>query len=361
MSTWKFNWLTAWDETQDAAAVAEWQARCTGATAAHVFFEPSLVNAWTETYRPLRRLEPRFLTVSRGNSSAFLPLVLDRTTWKDACMRVLQPVGHNEFDYHDTIMSWEPGATSAAKGTLSTEFWTALLDELRKRGDDFDLCLIPRIRAQTAPPAANPVDVAPFIDLSRHPSFEAFMASRSGNLRQGLKRKQRHLADLGAVQFKVYAPEQATHALDSLSEFRKNHEIRWPRAYRAPGLFENLIKHTLPSGLLHLSTIECGGRVASWHFGFVHNNRFYWYVPAYSKDFSRFSPGLLHIARLIEECYRLGVTTFDFLRGDERYKYEWTSDQVRLCSLEIPGSSPGSGAKSLARSLLRGAAGLLRR
>lgn len=386
--TWSFDWITSWDLPGDLDL--------RGCADSHVFFQPELIRAWTETYRPLRRMEPRFL-IARASaddeqetvhtppcfaqgatqgrqSTVFLPLVLDRGGWKDAWLRVLEPVGHNEFDYHDPIVS--PGGTwNAESGTrkvkenIMRSFWKTFQEEIGRKRGEFDVFCLPRVREscigdiselQVSGFRFQPVEKAPFINLCNHASYEAFLASRSSNLRQGLKRKQRRLAERGAVQFKVYGREETDLALNALTDFRKNHEIRWPRAYRAAGLFENLIKHALPAGLLHLSTIECAGRPASWHVGFVHNNRFYWYMPAYDNTYSQFSPGLLHINSLIEECYRIGVTTFDFLRGEERYKYEWTGDQVTLYSLQMANAAPAAKIKSTARAFLRSAANVLR-
>jgi len=108
---------------------------------AHVFFEPSMVRAWYETYRNRRRIEPRFL-IFRPNSecTVFYPLVLDRGRWKDVWLRVIEPVGHNGFDYQDPILS---GGCSA---TIGSSFWQAIVDELSASGGGFDLFEIPRVR-----------------------------------------------------------------------------------------------------------------------------------------------------------------------------------------------------------------------
>lgn len=412
---WTFRWLTSWDEVANPVFLAEWHGWMDRDPGAHVFFHPALVRAWTETYSVLRCVVPRFVVAEREGLTVFLPLVLDRGGWKDAWLKVLQPVGPNEYDYHDPIVAAGSGASFVVRRSSLAEnqtsggneewlsvYWRALFEEVEKRREEFDLFCIPRVRGagrgkgvgvqgsgrngashressilnpETLNPVASdqgsgfspeadqpsadrfqPVEKAPFIDLSKYPSFEAFMASRSGNLRQGIKRKQRRLAEQGELKFKVYAPNETAQALEALTGFRKNHEIRWPRAYRAPGLFENLIKHALPEGLLHLSVIQCGGRTVSWHFGFVHKKRFYWYVPVYDNSFSRLSPGFLHISRLVEECYRLGLTCFDLLRGEERYKLELTDHFVPLCRCEMSSRRCGSRIREAGYHLLRGAA-----
>lgn len=50
---------------------------------AHVFFHPSLVKAWIDTYLPLRELTPIFVwgKCVDGNE-IFLPLVLWKKNWK---------------------------------------------------------------------------------------------------------------------------------------------------------------------------------------------------------------------------------------------------------------------------------------
>jgi len=350
--------LTTWGEVWDPAFVSEWRGWIDQSPDAHVFFEPSLVRAWYETYRELRGIEPRFLVAREGSERiVFSPLVFDRRGWKDGWLRVIQPAGHNEFDYHDPICS------GPCTKEMSSSFWIALKHELDNGSIDFDLLCLPRIRESCAGrlQGFQETGKSPFLDLSISESFEDVLSSLSGNMRQGIRRKQRRLEKLGETKLRVFDKGEVGPATGMLTGFLRTHKARWPQAYRAEGFFERLIVNVLPQGLLHLSTLECDGRPISWHIGFVHKLRFYWYVPSYDSEMSRYSPGQIHLAKLINEALSQGVEAFDFLRGEERYKLEWTAESVGLyeCRLLMPGVRPR--LRSGFRALLRGGAGLLGR
>jgi hypothetical protein len=85
---------------------------------------------------------------------------------------------------------------------------------------------------------------------------------------------------------------------------------------------------------MHVSTLVFRGQPIHWHFGLRHGRRFYWYKMAYDAAFAAYSPGKVHVALLLEECMRDGVEVFDFLCGDEAYKFAWTSRFRRFYRLE---------------------------
>jgi CelD/BcsL family acetyltransferase involved in cellulose biosynthesis len=354
---WKFECLTRWEETEDESFVRRWHSWAEASPNPHVFYEPALVRAWVDAYRTLRDIEPRFIVATNdAGTTTFLPLVLDRGRWKDAWVRLLAPVGHNEFDYHDPICTAvsTPGEWEA--------FWTGVRAELATRRMAADLFHIPRVRAACVGGDAGfrPCERAPYIDLTKAVAYEDFLDSRSRNLRQGIRRKARRLAEQGDVRLRTFGRGESDAALAVLAALREQRRLKWPRAYQAPGFLEGLIRHAAPEGLLHLSVIEIGGDTASWHLGFVHRQRFYWYLPAFSRQWEPFSPGLLHVGRLVEESYRLGLHVFDFLRGEERYKSEWTEDAETLFGLEEPGTALSSRGRMAAGRALRSAARVLR-
>ena len=52
-------------------------------------------------------------------------------------------------------------------------------------------------------------------------------------------------------------------------------------------------------------------------------------------DEKRVNTGDVLLSHCMEEGIRRGCRTFDFLRGDEPYKYRWTESDHRLLTLQI--------------------------
>ena len=87
----------------------------------------------------------------------------------------------------------------------------------------------------------------------------------------------------------------------------------------------------LEEGWLRLYLLSAKGTdIAAVHC-FHYRDTVSFYCTGYHGDFSRFSPGMLLLVHAIKESIAAGATTFDFLRGDELYKYYYT----RVCKKDL--------------------------
>ncbi|MEG3222146.1 GNAT family N-acetyltransferase [Vibrio gigantis] len=73
------------------------------------------------------------------------------------------------------------------------------------------------------------------------------------------------------------------------------------------------------------SYLVCDDEIIAYHFGFVDSNTFYYYVPTFKREYSKYSIGNILLLELIKYYHNLGYDKFDFLRGAEEYKRSWTS------------------------------------
>lgn len=88
-------------------------------------------------------------------------------------------------------------------------------------------------------------------------------------------------------------------------------------------------------GMLWLYKISMDGRELSVLYGFVHRRRLYAYLMGFDPEFSFLSPGRLLLLSAAEDCIRKGVYGMDFLRGGEKYKYDWSPSETRNYNLMI--------------------------
>jgi len=342
---WQFEWLTSWEAVWGHSFLSQWHKWIDQSDDAHVFFEPSVVKAWVLTYDKLQSMQPRFL-IARSNDGniVFLPLVYIRHNWKNAWLRVFQPVGYSEFDYHDPIIVGSPDIT------VKKSFWTMFAEELQNKWkDDFDVAVFNGLRSTSLPDdlKATPYDSAPFIDLSGYRSINEFMKGLSQSLRRDVNRQMRRIKQLGNIELHVYANNEINAALISFNAMLKEHKTKWPRSYKAPGFHENLVRGCLPYGLLHLSEFLLDGVPISWHFGFLHKSRYYWYMPVYRPEYQQYSPGKIHLYMCIEEALKKEIKLFDLLKGDEDYKRQWTKHSTALFDLKYNSKRIMSSVRSL--------------
>lgn len=102
--------------------------------------------------------------------------------------------------------------------------------------------------------------------------------------------------------------------------------------------FARIARLMQPRGLLSLDFLESpaiepaieqdageSGRRIAATFSFKHvgaEKTFYLYNSAYDASMRSISPGLTMVVKLIERCIAEGYQRLDFLRGEERYKYD---------------------------------------
>jgi len=73
----------------------------------------------------------------------------------------------------------------------------------------------------------------------------------------------------------------------------------------------------------------------SWYLGFMDNSRNYYYIPVISPMYENYSPGKVHLFRLIEFAILKDIKIFDYLRGGRAYKAGWTDDYSNLYSFNM--------------------------
>lgn len=95
-------------------------------------------------------------------------------------------------------------------------------------------------------------------------------------------------------------------------------------------------KQLLEQGRLILLELRIGDLVVASHFGIFHNGTFSFYTTGFDPDWRRYQPGKQLVARAIQLAIRKRARRFDFLRGDEPYKHEWTGESDILLTLRLP-------------------------
>jgi len=88
-------------------------------------------------------------------------------------------------------------------------------------------------------------------------------------------------------------------------------------------------------GLLRLYTLQLNGRPAASLYGFAHNQKTYFYLGGMNPDFAKHSPGMILVGHAIETAIAEGHREFDFLRGQEDYKYKWGARERSNVSLKL--------------------------
>ena len=187
----------------------------------------------------------------------------------------------------------------------------------------------------------------PYVELPA--TVEAYEANRRKKTRLEVNRHtNRFIREFDAPPTLTFvSSSEATDA--TLTRFFAGHIKYWAERgqksdfQRFPDLFE-FYKDMLaysdtqagpddPKLLLSVMTIQ--DYQLSYHLGFWQGDSYLSHLTSYNQGFKGYSPGTIHMDRLIFETLERGGSLFEFGRGDEPYKTMWTKIKKPLFQIRI--------------------------
>jgi CelD/BcsL family acetyltransferase involved in cellulose biosynthesis len=195
-------------------------------------------------------------------------------------------------------------------------------------------------------------------------SFEEFLASRSGNFRQQVGRRDRKLRREHEVEVRLSDAEHLDADLDSL--FRL-HEERWSEgeSVALSGTRErfhrDFARQALERGWLRLWVLEADGEPRAVWYGFRFAQMDWYYQSGRDPEWERQSVGFVLLTHTIKQAFDDGMLEYRLLRGGEEYKGRFASGDPGLETVALPRGVLGRGALLAARTAGSMPAGLRRR
>jgi len=164
-------------------------------------------------------------------------------------------------------------------------------------------------------------EVAAVLDLPA--SFDDYLAGIGKKERHETRRKLRRFAEtLGAPVLERRIGAEAVRLFTAMHRKASGDKGRFMTA-RMERFFAAL--HVKAGAVIDVLSGVDGVPVAA-AFGFEDDTAYYLYNSAYDPEASHGSPGVVLIVMLIENAIVSGYATFDFLKGDEAYKYRLGAD-----------------------------------
>lgn len=143
-----------------------------------------------------------------------------------------------------------------------------------------------------------------------------------------LEYDRRRAARVGKLRFRAGEAGNLEELLEGL--FRL-HSAQW-EARELVGAFSDeavrgfhrkAARGLLRAGLLRLYGLELGSELAACYYGFFCGKRAFYYQGGFDSKHAALRVGALVVGHAIESAFEEGGEAFDFLRGQEPYKYGW--------------------------------------
>jgi len=181
--------------------------------------------------------------------------------------------------------------------------------------------------------------LAPYLDLPV--SWDDYSSSLGGKRRRMLGRMLRNLEkEHGAVNFHLC---DADSLEAGLTPFFDLHQQRWQAVGisgsfadpRVKEFYREVARKFLNRGWLCFSSMNVNGKLVSAMYGCIFNRRVYFIASGRDTRYSKYNVGQLHMIHVIKDAVSRDLTEFDFLQGDEPYKFYWTKSARRYMRVTI--------------------------
>lgn len=311
--------------------------------------------AWNHALGTPRDVLPVTAILTRKQRTlAVLPLAIQET----ATMRVLTWHAADQSDYGAPIIARDQLASFCGLDGGS------LLSRIAHMAGGADLVYLPRQPAAIAG-LANPLVLrgsiahhagAHAINFMPGESWEAFyVRRRSAATRQQLRKKQRNLAKLGTVGFRVAGTADEARAITEhclAAKSRQLARLGHHDPFAPPDVRRFLIDYFGDAagneGWAVALTLD--GRMIASSVGFAQPGEWLLYQMAMEEGRAgNCSPGTQLLMHIMQHCIASGATCLDLAMGDESYKFDWCDRHQGLFNSSLPLTAKGRLADAAVR------------
>ncbi|MBN1374775.1 MAG: GNAT family N-acetyltransferase, partial [Dehalococcoidia bacterium] len=234
-------------------------------------------------------------------------------------------------DFLDFIV--EPG--------MEQVFFTTVLSHLAQTGiEKLDLsCLLPESSVRRYFKENSVIDESRIawsqedatVALDLPDDLRSYHAVLSGKQRHELLRKERRLNEEGDISYKI-SEKADSHDIDIFMHFfRESREDKNKfLTGRMEEFFRSVIDSATANRMLRLGLLELNNTVVAVTLGFDYQDIMYLYNSGYNPAYKWLSVGLLSKYYLIKHSIECNKSRFDFLKGNEKYKFYLGGKEVPL-------------------------------
>ena len=308
----------AWQDLVDACAVPS------------PFMTWEWHRAWLDSALPERREASEALVIpdAGGGLRAVFPFVLLRTSVGGASVTALTwAIGDLGCPDHCELLARSEADVRAVAQVVGALEW--------------DMVRLPNV-PEAAPNVDSLVDAletcgytarervlwdCPFLDLPE--SWNEYLSTLTATRRQTIRRKERSLTRRHEVVLTEYEGDRVEEGMNRLCNL---HRQRWEgggafQDQQVEALHRRFTPLLTARGDLWLVTLDLDGVPAAAWYGFALGDTVFFYQSGRDLKWERDGVGSVLMGMMIRRAIERGFRRFDFLRGEEPYKAQWTTSQ----------------------------------
>jgi CelD/BcsL family acetyltransferase involved in cellulose biosynthesis len=293
---------------------------------ANPFTHPSWIIAWLKHLGG--SIDPFIVSLWRENSLVGIaPLGVDRFgPWRRLVM-----LGSPMADYPDILV--DPGHPSLI-GYLSNFIlnykwnWVDFLDiserslHLGELKEGLSNCGLKTIIEESS--------ICPVVMIET--GWDGYWAQKKSKTRNTINKKAKRLGrEYGPLKLEILSDVAAVR--EGLEEAAGVHAARWARQHtrtifseqKGRDFFDSALSGLSSEGIVRLYLLRAGSALTAFSLSFLGDGIHYYYIPGFDQTYSKDSPGHLLLKEIIRESHEEELNLFDFMKGDEEYKFRWAN------------------------------------
>ena len=329
--------LTAQPLTSFAQIRPQWQELLGRSAVNNLYVTPVWQELWWTLFQDGRSLDGFYLTDDAGDVAAIASL---SRAGDDYTL-----VGNSDtFDYNDFVV---------AAGAEAT-FYPTLLDAISDNGgqrlelysigeDSPTLALLPELaRERGYRVEVAKEDVAPRIALPD--TWDEYLSGLSKKDRHELRRKLRRLE--GHDNWRWYCvsdPDEVSPRMDTFFDLMRRSDQAKAEFLtdEREAFFRQMMAAIAAEGLLRLFFMEMDDKPVASSLCFDYDNARMLYNSGHDPEYRYYSVGLLLHSLCLRDALERNYRYFDFLRGNESYKYRLGGSDHHLYRISLERSGDG--------------------
>lgn len=159
--------------------------------------------------------------------------------------------------------------------------------------------------------------------------WKATLQGKSKAAREVFRNQANRLARVGAQIRVLPDPSAEPHLVERVTEVEAAKQVRGAPTLRVmPGeedFYRTLFATLGPRQRMYAALLELDGVLAAYEWGFRSGRKILAYNKAYRSEYRKFSPGTMLVPAVLDFGYENGYTEYDFVRGEESYKWRWAT------------------------------------
>ena len=245
-------------------------------------------------------------------------------------------VGAVGSDYLDLVLKKGEEARSCAVIADYMAKWNLMLDMRRVAlGTAHVERLVRELEDRGWSTLRRDDDICLYVPLSGS-SWDEYFAGLNRKFRRALRRGRRDAQSSYTVAYTTVSRQEDRPA--ALQAFIRLHNKRWDSRAGSQAVPDSSIvqfheqwsRIALDRGWLRLSILHFDQTPVAGAYRFAYGGKLYFYLSGFDPAYATFGVGNICLEEGLREAFEEGLEEYDFLHGDERYKYHWAHEYRAL-------------------------------